>query len=52
MEHKNIIYLDTPLYNISSTRVREKLAVGDSVEDLLPDKVAKFIKENGLYNQS
>ena len=52
VEHKNIIYLDTPLYNISSTRVREKLAVGDSVEDLLPDKVAKFIKENGLYSQS
>ncbi len=47
--HKNIIYLDTPLYNISSTMIRERLAKDERVDDLLPQKVADFIEKNQLY---
>ena len=49
LEHHNIIYLDTPFYNISSTMIRDRLSKGESIEDLLPDSVADFIKKNNLY---
>lgn len=49
VSHNNIIYLDTPLYNISSTLVRERLKKNEKVDDLLPQKVADFIQKNKLY---
>lgn len=49
ISHNNIIYLDTPLYNISSTLVRERLKKNEKVDDLLPQKVADFIQKNKLY---
>lgn len=36
--------------NISSTKIRELLKKGHSVEDLLPNSVTDYIKERGLYN--
>lgn len=35
--------------DISSTRVRELLARGESVDSLLPPAVERYIKEKGLY---
>ncbi|MFH1061334.1 MAG: nicotinate-nucleotide adenylyltransferase [Candidatus Omnitrophota bacterium] len=35
--------------NISSTRIRELLKQGLAVEDLVPEPVIKYIKENKLY---
>ena len=36
-------------YDISSTYLRERLAAGDSARDLLPDSVARYIRDHGLY---
>ena len=49
IEHKNIIYLDTPLYDISSTMIRNRIKNSESISDLVPEKVAKFIETNKLY---
>lgn len=49
IEHRNLIYLDTPLYDISSTKIRKRIKNGESIEDLVPQKIADFIKINRLY---
>ena len=41
--------IDIPSIDISSTLVRERLLNNIDVSDLLPCKVLKYIKENGLY---
>jgi nicotinate-nucleotide adenylyltransferase len=46
---RTITYLGNTLLDISSTRIRELISVGASVEYLLPPEVLKFIKEQGLY---
>jgi len=37
------------LWDISSSAVRARLARGEGVDGLLPDKVIEYIRENGLY---
>jgi len=37
------------LWNVSSSEVRARLARGESVTGLVPDKVIEYIRENGLY---
>ncbi|STO31070.1 Nicotinate-nucleotide adenylyltransferase [Fusobacterium necrogenes] len=49
IKNKNIIYLNTPYYDISSTLIRKKLSNKENIDDLLPKKVAEFIKYNNLY---
>lgn len=34
---------------INSTEIREKLALGENVSELLPEKVYQYIKDRGLY---
>lgn len=34
---------------INSTEIREKLALGEDVSELLPEKVNQYIKDRGLY---
>ena len=36
-------------YDISSTFLRERLCAGDSARDLLPDSVARYIRDHRLY---
>ena len=36
---------------VSSSLIREKIRCGESVEELLPDKVLKYIKEHELYEE-
>lgn len=44
------IYLaDTPLIDISATEIRQRLACGDSCQDLLPEAVHDYIQQQGLY---
>ena len=47
---RNII--PTPLVPISSTKIREAIAAGDDVSDMLAPKVADYIRQNCLYQPS
>lgn len=49
VEHENVIYLDTPLYNISSTMVRNQIKNNEDISKIVPKKVAQFIQEKKLY---
>lgn len=44
-----IFLADTPLLNISATAIRQRLAVGQSCEDVLPAPVMAYITRHGLY---
>jgi nicotinate-nucleotide adenylyltransferase len=45
----SIIYKEVTLMDISSTRIREMLAAGESVRFLLPEPVRAYIFQQGLY---
>ncbi len=46
---KDLIILDAPLLEISSTRIRELLKHGKSIKYLVPDIVKEEIERNGYY---
>lgn len=41
--------IETPLYDISSTEIRKRLAQGQSADKFLDPKVANYIRQNELY---
>ncbi len=43
------ILINCPAVEVSSTEVRERIKSGEAVSDVLPQKVADYIKERGLY---
>jgi|TARA_B110000438_G_scaffold196089_1_gene187660 nicotinate-nucleotide adenylyltransferase len=43
-------YLEGPMIDISATRVRDSISDKRSVGDLIPNSVAEFIENQGLYN--
>lgn len=45
----NIFPIDSPIIGISSTDIRNRIQTGKTVQYMLPDKVIKYIEENGLY---
>lgn len=49
LTHKNIIYLDTPVFKISSTMIREKIKHGEDVSNIIPNPVLTIIQNNNLY---
>lgn len=47
----NIELVQTPLYEISSSELRDRLAKGKSVRYLIPNEVIQYIEEKGLYRK-
>ena len=41
--------LDTPLFELSSTEIRQRLITGRSVKGMIPESVESYIREQGLY---
>ncbi len=46
---KNVVRIKAPAIEVSSSQVREKIAEGVDISDLVPPSVAEYIKEKGLY---
>lgn len=44
-----ILLIKNERFDISATEIREKLAKGEPVQGLVPDKVADYIQRHGLY---
>jgi len=46
---KNIIFIDVPNIDISSTDIRQRVGEGKSVRHMVPDSVEEYIVAQGLY---
>jgi len=46
---ERVVFFDMPRVDVSSTAVRQGLAEGRPVRDLVPDAVARYIDEHALY---
>ncbi|UCH85277.1 MAG: nicotinate (nicotinamide) nucleotide adenylyltransferase [Candidatus Latescibacterota bacterium] len=46
----SVVLFESPVIDISSTAVRRFIRAGESVDDLIPAPVRKFILDNGLYS--
>lgn len=49
IQKDDVIFVDAPLLNISSTVIREMLTKNESIRYLVPAKVYQSIKENGYF---
>ncbi len=45
----NVIFVDVPDIDVSSSDIRQRIKRGKSVKYLVPDEVERYIIDNGLY---
>lgn len=45
----NVLEVDVPQFDVSSSFIRRRLKEGKNIRYLLPDSVIQYIKEHGLY---
>lgn len=48
---ERVILLDKPWVDISATEIRDRVAQGLPIDHLVPEPVARYIREQGLYKQ-
>jgi nicotinate-nucleotide adenylyltransferase len=48
---QSVVWLDIAPVDISSSDIRERVAQGLSIHDLVPERVESYIKEHELYRQ-
>ncbi len=46
---KNIIKIDAPVIELSSSEIRERIRQGEDISPYVDEKVLEYIKEKGLY---
>ena len=49
VEHQAMLL---PMMEVSSTEVRRRVAAGESIADLVPDAVARYIEQHRLYREA
>lgn len=49
--YPNVKIVDTPLYDISSTEIRDAIRTGEATSEWLSPKVLDYLKENQLYKK-
>lgn len=48
---QRLILMERPMVDISATEIREHVAKGQDISNLVPPGVAEYIRENGLYRE-
>lgn len=43
------LYLNNPLFDVSSTRIRERISAGKKCDDLIPAEVLNYIRKHKIY---
>jgi nicotinate-nucleotide adenylyltransferase len=44
-----LVFLDMPRVDVSSSLIRRRVAAGLPIRYLVPDGVARYVEEHGLY---
>ncbi len=49
---QKVIFLDKPRVDVSATEIRDLVAKGEAIDQLVPEAVAQYINKHKLYQQS